>query len=57
VPESKLGTTNADDPTSFPLSGEISLAQFPPGHYTLQISATDRGAKTSVTQQALFAIE
>ena len=57
VPESKLGTTNADDPTSFPLSGEISLAQFPPGHYTLQISATDRGAKTSVTQNALFTIE
>lgn len=57
VPESKLGTTNADDPTSFPLSGEISLDQFPPGHYTLQISGTDRGAKTSVTQNAPFAIE
>lgn len=57
VPESKPGTSNADDPTSLPLSGEISLEQFPPGHYTLQISATERGAKTSVTQKALFVIE
>lgn len=57
VPESKLGTSNTDDPASFSLAGEISLNQFPPGHYTLQISATERGAKTSVTQKALFAIE
>lgn len=55
VPGTKLGNPLADDPTSFPLSGEISLDQFPPGRYTLQISATV--AKTTVTQKARFAIE
>jgi VWFA-related protein len=57
VPESKLGSANANDPTSFPLSGEISLDQFPPGQYILQVSATERGAKSGVTQRAVFAIE
>jgi VWFA-related protein len=57
LPTAKLGSTSANDPTSFPLSGEINLEPFPPGHYTLQISARDRTAKTSISQQTQFTIE
>jgi hypothetical protein len=57
VPAGKLGTASTADPTSFPVAGEISLNQFPPGQYTLQISATDKTDQTTVSQQIQFAIE
>jgi septal ring-binding cell division protein DamX len=57
VPAGKLGTASKADPTSFPVAGEISLNQFPPGQYTLQISATDKTDQTTVSQQIQFAIE
>ena len=56
LPAGKLGAASVSDPTSFPLSGEINLEQLPPGQYALQISATDRTTKQSVSQQTQFTI-
>lgn len=45
------------EPARLPYWSELSLAQLPPGQYTLQVSATDRVGKTSALQRVNFSIE
>jgi hypothetical protein len=41
---------------SIPSSGELELGQLPPGWYVLQITATDKVSKRSVSQEANFVV-
>jgi hypothetical protein len=45
------------DATRLPYGAEIPLSGFPPGRYTLKVTAEDRTAKTSTSQQVNFSIE
>jgi hypothetical protein len=56
-PLSKLGTDGTTDLTSIPYAAEITLANFAPGSYALQITAIDRVSKTTATQRAKFMVE
>ena len=38
-------------------SSEFALSQLPPGSYTLQVNATDKGRGTSASQTIMFAVE
>jgi hypothetical protein len=57
LPASLLPTDTTPDQTRLPYWAEIALDQLPPGRYLLQVTATDRRAKTIVTQQADFVVE
>jgi len=52
-----LPTDTTKDLTRLPYWAEITLDQLPQGKYLLQITATDRAAKTSASQQASFVVE
>lgn len=57
LPASTLPTDTTPDQTRLPYWAEIALDQLPPGRYLLQVTATDRRAKTVVTQEADFVVE
>jgi VWFA-related protein len=57
MPPAKLPTDTTKDLTRLPYWAEITLDQLPQGKYLLQITATDRAAKTSASQQASFVVE
>jgi VWFA-related protein len=45
------------DPTRLPYWAEIALDKLPPGHYTLQVSATDEAGKATASQRVNFSVE
>jgi hypothetical protein len=53
----KLSTDGVEDLSKLPYAAETSLAGLPSGQYALKITAIDRIAKQSVSQQANFRIE
>lgn len=57
APPQPISTTGVSDPARLPYGSEIPLSGFPPGRYTLRVTADDRVAKTSATQLIKFAIE
>jgi VWFA-related protein len=52
----KIGTDGVDL-DRLPYAADLSLANLPAGQYVLQITAVDRVAKTSATQQNKFSIQ
>ncbi len=48
---------SSGDAARLPYGAEIPLSGFPPGRYTLKVTAEDRAAKTSTSQQVNFSIE
>ncbi len=56
LPDANPSRGGAADPARLPFSGEVSLAELPPGRYVIQISAAPQ-SKLAVTQQANFIIE
>ena len=48
---------SSGDAARLPYGAEIPLSGFPPGRYTLKVTAEDRTAKTSTSQQVNFSIE
>ena len=56
-PPQPISTTGVTDSTRLPYGSEIPLSGFPPGRYTLKVTADDRAAKTSASQQINFTIE
>ena len=54
--EREVQTDGLEDFARLPYAGEISLAELPPGHYLLLITATDRVAGKSATQLTKFSI-
>jgi VWFA-related protein len=53
----RLPTDTTKDLTRLPYWAEVALDQLPTGRYTLQVTATDRATKTSVSQSASFIVE
>jgi VWFA-related protein len=53
----KLPTDTTKDLARLPYWAEIALDQLPPGRYALQVTATDRATKESVSQRATFIVE
>jgi hypothetical protein len=53
----KVSTDGVEDLSKLPYAAETSLDGLPSGQYTLKITAIDRIAKKSVSQQANFRIE
>ena len=56
LPEANPSRGASTDPARLPFSGELSLAELPPGRYVIQIS-TAAQSKLAVKQQANFIIE
>jgi hypothetical protein len=56
LPEANPSRSNSTDPARLPFSGELSLAELPPGHYVIQISAAAQ-SRPAATQQANFILE
>jgi VWFA-related protein len=56
LPDASPSRGGAADPARLPFSGEVSLAELPPGRYVIQIS-TAAQSKLAVKQQANFIIE
>lgn len=56
LPDAKPSRGGAADSARLPFSGEVSLAELPPGRYVIQISAAPQ-SKLAVKQQANFIIE
>jgi VWFA-related protein len=57
TPQRKLVTTGMDDLSRIPYGGDFALSGLPPGRYILQITITDRIAKTSASQRTAFNVE
>ncbi|HEX8890082.1 MAG TPA: VWA domain-containing protein [Pyrinomonadaceae bacterium] len=57
IPPANVPSNTASDLTRLPYWAEIALDQLPAGKYLLQVTATDRATKASVTQQTSFMIE
>ncbi|HWT03541.1 MAG TPA: VWA domain-containing protein [Pyrinomonadaceae bacterium] len=57
LPTAKLPTDTTPDPTHLPYWAEVYLGQLPPGKYVLQVTATDRKAKSSTSQRVGFVVE
>ena len=57
MPPAQLPTDTMADRTRLPYWAEIALDQLSPGNYVLQVTATDRTIRTSVSQQASFIVE
>ena len=57
MPPVKLPTDTTKDLTRLPYWSEVALDQLPPGRYLLQVTATDRATKASVSQQVGFRID
>jgi hypothetical protein len=53
----KIATVGVEDPQRLPYAAELSLEGFPAGHYILQLTAIDRIAKSSASQQVRFEIQ
>jgi VWFA-related protein len=53
----RVPTDTTKDLVRLPYWAEIALDQLPPGHYTLQVTATDRLTKTAVSQASNFTVE
>ncbi|HEX8846498.1 MAG TPA: VWA domain-containing protein [Pyrinomonadaceae bacterium] len=53
----RVPTDTTKDLMRLPYWAEVALDQLPPGRYVLQVTATDRAAKTSVTQRVGFVVE
>lgn len=49
--------TEGVDPKRLPYAADLSLADLPAGQYVLQVTAVDRVAKTSASQQNRFSIQ
>jgi hypothetical protein len=47
----------AADPARLPFWSELSLEQLPPGHYVLQLTATDRATNRSTVERVGFYVE
>jgi hypothetical protein len=56
LPEASTARGTSTDPARLPFSGELSLAELPPGRYVIQISAAAQ-SKQAFTQQANFILE
>jgi VWFA-related protein len=57
TPSTRVPTEGSPDASRLPYWAEIGLEQLPAGRYVLQVTATDRTAKTSVTQSINFVVE
>jgi hypothetical protein len=57
APPQPLQTAGVADTTRLPYGAQIPLAGFPPGRYTLKLTANDRAAKASASQQINFTVE
>ncbi len=55
VAPAKVPTTG--DPKRLPYWAEIALDKLPPGHYTLQLTATDETAKATASQRINFSVQ
>lgn len=53
----KVPTDTTRDLMRLPYWAEVPLNQLPPGRYSLQVTATDRSSRTTVTQRAGFVVE
>lgn len=53
----KISTLDVTDLTRIPYAAEISLSGLPAGQYVLQVTAVDRVAKRSASQQTHFEIQ
>jgi VWFA-related protein len=56
LPDTNPSRSDAADPARLPFSGELSLAELPPGRYVIQISAAAQ-SRPAATQQANFIVE
>ena len=54
--EAKVAAGKAPDPAGLTYSAEIGLSALPAGRYVLQVTATDRTSKSSVTRRADFVV-
>jgi VWFA-related protein len=57
MPPARVPTEATKDSTRLPYWAEIALDQLPPGKYLLQVTATDRATKQSVSQQTSLVVE
>jgi hypothetical protein len=57
VAPSRIPLGDTKDPWRLSYSSEFALGQLPPGSYTLQVTATDKGRGTSASQRITFAVE
>lgn len=57
APPQPISTAGVTDSTRLQYGAEIPLSSFPPGRYSLKVTADDRAAKTSASQQINFTIE
>ena len=57
APPQPIGAAGVTDAARLPYAAEIPLASFDPGRYTLKVTADDRTAKTSTSQQINVSIE
>jgi hypothetical protein len=53
----RVSVEELSDKTRIPYAAEISLSGLPAGRYLLQVTAVDRVAKKSASQQTRFEIE
>jgi hypothetical protein len=56
-PPQPISTAGVTDLTRLQYGAEIPLSGFPPGRYSLNVTAHDRAAKSSSSQQINFMIE
>ncbi|HKQ51688.1 MAG TPA: VWA domain-containing protein [Pyrinomonadaceae bacterium] len=57
TPARKIGTPQGTDPARVPYGADIALNNLPAGRYLLQVTISDRAARTSATEQTTFDIE
>jgi hypothetical protein len=57
APPQPIQSAGVADMTRLPYGAQIPLARFPPGRYTLKLTANDRIAKTAAAQQINFTVE
>jgi hypothetical protein len=57
APPQKISTAGVTDVSRLPYGAEITLAAFPPGRYTVKVTADDLMAKRSTSQQINVSIE
>jgi hypothetical protein len=57
IPPSKVPVEGSPDAARLPYWAEISLEQLPAGRYVLQVTATDRNARTNATERINFVVE
>ncbi len=57
APPQKISTAGVTDVSRLPYGAEITLAAFPPGRYTVKVTADDLMAKRTTSQQINVSIE